>query len=175
MAIKLPDKHGVIFGPKLTFSSTRKVAFSVTDDKKSFEIQFRPALSAGVGSPSFDGLKKTRAPVSANLYSAVVPSAGQNVKMSIVVNGFGATEPGTNTTVVIAANGQHSVTHFDALDEAFTASLALRAKTLTDLRVTVLILAERHAAHPGAAALIAVTDISADTFVPRKKAAKKSR
>jgi len=174
MANKLPAKDDVSFGPKLKFSSTKKVNYTVTDDKKSFEIQFAQPLAAGVGTPVFDGLKKTRAPIGTNLYSAVVPSAGKNVKMSIHLNGFGETEPGTNTTVVMATNGQHSVTHFDTMDGAFTASLAFRAKSLTDLRVTVLIVAERHAAHPGASALIAVTDISADTFVPRKKAAKKA-
>jgi hypothetical protein len=183
MATKVQAKDGVTFGPKLVFSSTKKVDFSVTDDKKAFEIVFRTALAAGVGTPSFKGLKKTRAPVNTNIYSAVLPASGKNVKASIVVNGFGVTEPGTNTAVVITANGQHSVTHFTDSDEAFTASLPFRAKALTDVRVTVVLVAERAATHPDASALIAVTDISADTFTPRKptgkkvakKAAKKSR
>jgi hypothetical protein len=174
MATKVQEKAGVAFGPKLGFASTKKVDFSVTDDKKSFEIRFRTALSAGVGTPSFDGLKKTRAPVSTNVFSAVVPASGKNVRTSIVVNGFGVTEPGTNTAVVITANGQHSVTHFTDTDEAFTASLAFRAKALTDVRVTVVLVAEREAAHPGASALIAVTDISADTALTRKKPAKRA-
>jgi hypothetical protein len=174
MAHKLPAPDDVSFGPKLKFSSIRKVDYTVTDDKKSFAIAFAPALAAGVGSPVFDGLKKSRAPIGTNLYSAVVPASGRSARMSIVLNGFGAAEPGTHATVVIMANGQHGVTHFDALDEAFTASLAVRAKALAELRLSVLIVVERQADHPGASALFAVNDISVDTFVPRKKAARKS-
>lgn len=179
MANKLPATDDVSFGSRLKFSSNRKVDYTVTDDRKSFAITFAPPMAAGVGTPVFDGLKKTRAPIGTNLYSAVVPGTGRNVKTAIVLNGFGQTEPGTNATLVITANGQHSVTQFDALDGAFTASSSFRAKPLTDLRVSVLIVAERHATDPEASALIVVNDISVDTFVPRKKpagkAAKKSR
>lgn len=179
MTSKSQATDGVIFGAKLKFSSNRKVDFSVTDDERSFEIRLRTAMSAGVGTPSFDGLKKTRAPLSTNIFSAVVPATGKAVRMSIVVNGFGVTESGTNASVVIMANGQHSVTHFADSDGAFTASLPFRAKKLTDVRVTVVLVAERDTAHPEASALIAVTDISADAALARRKtsttAAKKPR
>lgn len=179
MATDSQASDGVKFGQKLKFSSTRKVDFSVTDDEKSFEIRLRTALSAGVGTPNFDGLKKTRASVNTRVFSAVVPAAGKGVRMAIVANGFGVTEPGTNAAVVIMANGQHSVTHFSDSDGAFTASLPFRAKELTDVRVTVVLVAERDGAHPEASALIAVTDISADAALARRKtsttAAKKTR
>ena len=168
---------GVTFGEKLKFSSSRKVDFALSDDKKAFEIRFDTALAAGVGTPVFDGLKKTAAPVNSSVYSAVVPIVGKSPRMSIVVNGFGTTEAGTNTKLVLTANDQHSVTHFPAGqdDEAFTVAFPYQGKTGTDLRLTIVLIAERDSAQPEASALIAVNDISADAALTRKPGRKMPR
>ena len=171
MASNVEASDGVIFGEKMIFSSDRKVSFDLSDDKKAFEIRFDPALAVGVGTPVFDGLAKTAAPVSTRVYAAVIAADGKKVETSFVLNGFGSTEPGTNTTVVLAVNDQHSVTRFASgkEDDAFTVALPYRAKKATDFRITVLLIAERDAEHPDATALLAVNDISADTVVGRTK------
>ena len=181
MASNTRKSDGVAFGRKPAFSSLRKIDYFLSDDEKAFEIRFRTALAAGVGTPAFDGLKKTRAPVTSRVYSAVIPVTGREVETSIFVNGFGVTEPGTNTIVVLTANDQHSVTHLagQKSDEGFTAALPYRGKSVTELRLNVVLVAERDAAHPDASALVAITDISTDAALSRKKkpagkAAKKS-
>ena len=88
---------GVSFGESLIFSSLKKVDYALSDDKKAFEIRFDTGLAAGVGTPVFEGLAKTRAPVSTRVYSAVIPATGEDVEVSLNVNGFGVTEAGTNT------------------------------------------------------------------------------
>lgn len=167
---KVAANDGLTFGAKLTHSSTEKVGFSVSDDEKAFEIRFETALAAGVGNPVFDGLERTPAPISTNVYSAVIPVAGKGgVKTSFVANGFGVTEPGTNTMLILTVNDQLSVTHFASKkDEAFTVAFAYRPKAVTDIRLTVVLIAERDSTHPAASALIAVTDVSADAALKKK-------
>ncbi|HKR61538.1 MAG TPA: hypothetical protein VJS64_17760, partial [Pyrinomonadaceae bacterium] len=139
MATKVRASDGLTFGETLTHSSKKKVDYQLSDDKKAFEIRFDPALAAGVGTPVFDGLKKTKAPLSTSVYSAVIPATGKGVKTSFVANGFGVTEPGTNTMLILAVNDQHSVAHFAAKkgEQGFTVTLAYRAKAVTDIRLTV--------------------------------------
>jgi hypothetical protein len=169
MAHKIQTSDGVTFGEKLTYSSLKTADYSLSDDRKAFEIRFNPGLAAGVGTPVYDGLHATHAPINTRVYSAVIPATGNNLNTSFVLNGFGMTEAGTNATLVLTVNDQHSVTHFGADREegAFTATLPYRAEVASDLRLTVVLIAERDAAHPDASALIAITDISADTaFTP---------
>jgi hypothetical protein len=180
MAAKVGANDGLTFGAKLAHSSKEKVDFSVSDDKKAFEIRFDTALAAGVGNPVFDGIEKTPAPMSTSVYSAVIPATGKAVKTSFAANGFGVTESGTNTMLILTVNDQHSVAHFTGKkDEALTVTLEYKAKTVTDIRLTVVLIAERDSAHPTASALVAVTDVSADAALkkrPKKRpAAKKTK
>lgn len=172
MASKPSGSDGLSFGTKLLHSSTKKVDFQLSDDRKAFDLVFDAALAAGVGTPSFDGLKKTRAPVSTNVYSAVIAATGKGVKTSFVANGFGVVEPGTNTMLLLAVNDQHSVVHFDDArkgEQGFTVAVEYRAKGVTDIRLTLLLVAESDAVHKGASALIAVSTLSADAALGRKK------
>src|SRR5262249_62007592 len=128
-----------------------------------------PALAAGVGTPDFDGLKLTGAPINARLYSAVIPVTGKNLKTTFVLNGFGVMDPGATTKLMLTVNDQHSVTHFAPRDEqAFTVLMPFQADAVTDIRITVAVLAERDATHPDASALIALNDISADARIPQR-------
>ena len=136
---------GPSFGPKLKFTSTRKLAYTVSDDSKAFDIRFDTAIAAGVGTPSFEGLRPSRAPIGTRLYSAVIPATGTNAKISINFNGFLVAQPGTQVTLVVVANDQHHVVHFadSGDDEGFTTSLPLRADTLSEIRLTVILVAQR--------------------------------
>jgi hypothetical protein len=164
MAKKPRAAGGVTFGEQPTFTSEPNIAYQLSDDKQAFEIKFDTTLAIAVGPVVFDGVPKSDAPVRTRAYSAVIPAKGKNVKTSFVVNGFGATGPGTHTVLVLNVNDQHSVTDFvpRKKDQAFTVALPFRAKTLADVQVTVVLLAEHDSAHPDGSALLAVTDISAD-------------
>jgi hypothetical protein len=165
MASKMLQSDGVSFGKKPTFSSIKHLDYALSDDEKAFQITFEEGLAAGVGAVAYDGLKKTRAPVSTRVYSAVILAAGASIDTDFVLNGFRTTEQGTNTMVVLTVNDQHSVTNFsseESTDGAFTASLRYQADGLTDIRLNVVVVAERDSSHPDASALIAITDISAD-------------
>lgn len=164
MAKKSAPKGGVTFGRKLLHTSTRKLAYSVSDDAKAFEIRFETALAAGVGTPGFDGVRPHKAPMNARTYTAVIPATGKSAKFKLALNGFGMTEAGTSTLLLLTANGQHIVKQFAPRPEGdFTATLPFEAKAVTEIRITLTLIAERDASHPGATALVAVTDISADT------------
>jgi hypothetical protein len=86
------------------------VDYSVSDDAKAFEIRFRTALAAGVGSPSFDGVAQSKAPIGTRGFAAVVPAARDNVKASITLDGFFVAQPGTSVTVVVANDSTASPT-----------------------------------------------------------------
>ena len=156
----------ITFGDALTYSSIQEVVFNLSDDKKAFTVTLPVALAAGVGTAGFDGLALTDAPINTRVYSAVIPATGKNLKTTFVLTGFGLTQPGTSTKLVLTVNARHRVTHFGPReDQAFTVLMPFRAKAATDIRVTVVVIAERDSTHPDASALIALNDISADARV----------
>lgn len=160
---------GITFGDKLAFSSKRKVDYHVSDDKKAFEIRLATGFGAGVGSPVFPGVSATKSPISTRAYSTVIPAIGQNVETTFIANGFIRMEPGTHTVAILTVNDQHSVAHFtpEQKDEGFTVAVRYQAEAITEIRLTVVLIAQRESEHPEASALIAVMDLGADSFVPR--------
>jgi|SRR5262245_54512666 len=168
MAKSEQTSDGVTFGETLTYSSIQEVDYNLSDDKKAFTVTFQTGLAAGVGTPVYDGLTLTGAPINTRLYSAVIPATGENLKTTFVLNGFGSTDPGTSTKLVLTVNDQHSVTYFEPReDQAYTVLLPFQAELATDIRITVVVIAECDATHPDANALIVLNDISADARVPR--------
>ena len=171
MVSKVKAGDGLTFGPRLRYSSSRTAEFERTDDHKSFMISFAPALAAAVGSAGVDGVKPLQAPIGTRTYSAVIPASGRNVDVAFVINGFAVTQSGTEGLLVLVVNGETQVTRFAAGKdgEGFTASLRYRAKAVDSFRVAVLLLVERTAAAPGAAAVVAINDISADAALKRRR------
>ena len=170
MATRRRESDGIMFGEKLAFSSRRKVDYAVSGDEKAFDLKLVPPLAAGVGSVALNGLAQTRSPISTRVYSAVIPATGKNVDTSFKAIGFGVTEPGTNTVLILTVNDQHSVTHFPPGQEEqdFVAwPLEYRAEEVTEVRLTLVVIAQRDSAHPEASAFIAVAALGADSFVPR--------
>jgi hypothetical protein len=166
MAKTIQTCDGVTFGEGLTYSSIQEVDYNLSNDKKAFTVTLQTGLAAGVGSPVYDGLVLTGAPVNTRIYSVVIPATGENLKTTFVLNGFGLTELGTNTKLVLTVNDQHSVTYFGPReDQAFTVLMPFQAEAVTDVRITVLVIAECDSTHPDATALIVLNDVSADARV----------
>jgi len=171
MVTKRTAAHGLTFGPRPNYSSSSKDKYERTDDHRAFSIQFVPALAATVGNAGVDGAKVTRASIGTRIYSAVIPASGRDVDVAFVLNGFAVTQPGTKGLLVLVVNGQTQVKRFaSGVDgEGFTASLRYRAKGVNGIRLAVLLIAERTAEQPGAAAAIAINDISADAALKRRR------
>jgi len=163
-------KSAFSFGDALAFSS-REVEFFRSDDEQAFEIRFPQAMAIAVGTASVDGVEPSDAPVRTSVYSAVIPVRGKSTRASFMVNGFGLTEPGTRATLFMSLNDQHTVTEFPGgqKDQDFVVALPFSGKEIQDVRLTVVLIAERDAAHPDASALVAITDISADAALAANK------
>jgi hypothetical protein len=171
MATRTKNGAGVSFGRNLSYTSIRKLKYTVTDDDKAFEIRFETAIAAGVGSPSFAGLEKTKAPIGTRVFSAVIPATGKNVKATVTLNGFFIAHAGTSVLVFVTANDQQVVKQFRKSqdDKGFTVSVPVHAKSLSEIRLAVALLAQQEGGAADASALIAVSDIGCDTFVPKKR------
>lgn len=170
MAQKPRASTSITFGDKLAFSSDKNASYNVSDDKLSFSIQFDAPPAAAVGHVNFAGVPKTKSPLATHAYTAVIPASGRNVNATFFVNGFGTAEAGTNTLLLFKVNGRHRVGRFTPKQDGqdFVASVPYRARSVTDIRISLVLIAERDASHPEAAALIAVNDITADTKVHHK-------
>lgn len=172
MAKKTPAR-GLSFGDRLTYSSIDDVNYALSADKKAFDLRFDRGIAAGVGDQTYDTVALTGAPINTCLYSVVIPATGRNVKTTFSFQGFGETEPGTTTTLVVTINDQHMIRHFptNKSERGFTASYKYESKQVTDIRINVMLLAERDAGHPDATALIVVTEINCDAaLAPRSPA-----
>lgn len=154
---------GVTFGEQPAYTSIPEVDYERSDDKRAFTLTLQTGVAAGVGTPGYDGLVLTCAPVNTSTYSAVIPATGGDLTTTFYLTGSGATEPGTNTKLILTVNDQHTVAHFGPREEeSFSVSLPFRAAASTDIRITVVVIAERDAAHPDATALIVFNSISAE-------------
>ena len=169
MANSIKKSAGVSFGRKLSYTSTRKLEYTVTDDDKAFEIRFETAIAAGVGSPGFAGLDKSKAPIGTRVFAAVIPATGTDVKATVSLNGFFIADAGTSVLVFAAANDQQAIKQFRTSqdEEGFTVSVPVRAKSLSEIRLVVVLMAQQEGGAADASALIAVSDIGCETFVPK--------
>lgn len=160
------------FGDKPSFTSLKKIIFSLSDDKKAFDLAFKATeFSAGVGSVAFDGAPKGNPPVQIRSYAVVIPVSGQNLKTTFSVPGVCVADPGTHAALLLSVNDQHSVTQFKPKNDSqdFVATLRYQAKAVSDVRITVVLMVQRDAAHPGASALLKINTISTDALVSRKR------
>jgi hypothetical protein len=164
--------QSVMFGDKPSFQSGEGV-YTVSNDKRAFTINFDKPLEATIGSVA-DAPNKT--PISTRIYSAVIPVAGKYLKTSFFVTGFVLNEPGTNAAVVLSVNGQHAISRFGATkeDQPFLVELKHQAFT-PDVRITVMLQAERDSAHPDASSIVRVTAIDTDSALARKRMADRAK
>jgi hypothetical protein len=163
---------GLTFGDKPAFLSDQSFVYNRSDDQRAFDLKPDRGFGTLVGTIVFDGAPKTDAPVSTRVFSAVIPASGKNVRASFLVNGFATVEPGTHATLVLSVNDQHVVKQFrpEIVDEGFVVELKYRAKAVSDVRISVVLLAGRDSAHANASALVAITDITSDAALAQRRA-----
>jgi uncharacterized protein YegP (UPF0339 family) len=130
--------------------------FATSPDGLAFTLEFSD-LHARVkpGSP----------PAVVRVFSVVLPvdGADNGADIRFVASGFAGTEEGTSGTAVLGANGQSSAERFPAgADGSFEQVLLLEAGPTAEVRLSVVVVAERDADHPDGGADVSVMTVNAE-------------
>jgi hypothetical protein len=145
------------FGDKLSFQSSDKMDYAVTDDRQAFTLTFS-ALEATIGN------QKSDPPLMSQVAAFVIPVDGKSIDATFVVSAVATTTEGTDATIMLVVNDKSTMMHFPPNSNAKDVVLQLRyrAKAVSDLRVAIFVLVERDQAHPGAGADLTVDALDGD-------------
>lgn len=164
------------FGDAPTFTSDGNCNFAVSDDKRAFDLAcnaIEASVDGGKLPDSATQRSKTKskasAPIATASYSFVLPVAnGQSVKIPFVLSGFVLTTKGAKALLLFRANGADTLVAFpEGTDREFVKTINYRAKGVSEVRVTVFVLAERPSTDAASAAFINVNKIDVET-APQK-------
>ncbi len=172
---------GTTFGDKPTYQSGAQSEYAPSGDKKAFTITFGDLEAAiDTGKLPEKAAKRARspataAPVATRVFSAVIPVKGKSIKTSFFVSGYVVTTEGSQGTLLFIVNGQNTLTKFAAKsDKSFVQRLDFKAKSASEIRMTVFLLAERDAQYPNAAAYLNVSTIDTDAALAKQRVAGKA-
>ena len=144
------------FGKAATFNSDVEFALAVSDDKKAFTATF-----SGLG-VSLD--PKSSIPVASRVFTFVLPLSGTTADTEIpfFVSGFAFSEKAGNGHLVFSVNDQTMVADFPGnSDQEFVQELKFKARSASEVRVTVFLLAD-HESTSDAQVSLNVTTIDTD-------------
>ena len=173
---------GTTFGDKPTYQSGAQSEYAPSGDKKAFTITFGDLeVAIDTGKLPEKAAKRacspaTAVPVATRVFSAVIPvKGGKTIKTSFFVSGYVVTTEGSQGTLLFSVNGQNTLTKFAAkLDQSFVKRLDFKAKSGSEIRMTVFLLAERDAQYPNAAAYLNVSSIDTDAALAKQRVAGKA-
>jgi hypothetical protein len=171
---QVPAK-GATFGDKPSFQSTPDIAFSLSEDKKAFTILFSSALEASVGSPA--SANAPNPPVDTKTFSIVLPVSGEDIDTEFVVSTFVIATEGAQAALVLAVNDKTTVMQvpYATNGEPVLVRLKYQAKTTSDVRINLFLLAQRDQAHPNAAATLHIDAIDTDLAAAQARADKRKK
>jgi hypothetical protein len=162
---QVPSK-GAAFGDKPSFQSS-DLSYAASPDKQSFTITVNPAPEASVGSPATPN--GPNPPVATQAFSVVIPVSGQNIDATFAISAFVQVSEGAEATMIIAVNDTDTVMRFPpGTDNGLVVQHRYRAKTASDIRLAIFLLAARDQAHPGASAAMHVDNIDGELGPPQK-------
>jgi hypothetical protein len=144
------------FGKAATFNSDAGLVLAVSDDKKAFTATF-----SGLG-VSLD--PKSSIPVASRVFTFVLPLSGTtaDTEISFFVSGFAFSEKAGNGHLVFSVNDQTMVADFPgSSDQEFVQELKFKARSASEVRVTVFLLAD-HESTSDAQVSLNVTAIDTD-------------
>ena len=137
---QVPSKAS--FGDKTSFQ-TSDVGYAVSDDKQAFTISFNSAFEASVD----------KSPVSTQAFSVVIPVSGQNIDATFTFQGVVLVTEGALATLIININDTNTVMRYrPGFDNSVVVPVRYRAKTASDIRIAIFLLAEHDQAHPNGSA-----------------------
>src|SRR6478672_6638 len=98
------------FGNVPAYQAEDKFDLGMSDDKRAFTVTFNDLKVTA------EANKSSTTPISAHVFSLVVPieGYGKNLEIEFAVNGTVVTEEGATATLMLSVNGQTSVTDFPA-------------------------------------------------------------
>jgi hypothetical protein len=161
---------GATFGDKPTFQSADNFVYQLSEDKQAFTITFNPAFEATVANAPTG--TKPGGPIATNVLSLVIPVYGKKIKTTFIVSTSVTAEEGAGGAILLSVNDKQTVARFGATAEKeLLVKLNYASDAASDIRLTVLLLAEHDSAHPKAAALVHVTAIDSDLAAMNKRKA----
>jgi hypothetical protein len=161
---------GATFGDKPTFQSADNFTYQLSDDKQAFTIVFNPAFEATVANAPTG--KDPGGPIATKILSLVIPVYGKKIKTTFIVSASVTADEGAGGAIMLSVNDKQTVTRFGATGEKeMLVQLNYASDSASDVRLTVLLLAEHDSAHPKAAALVHVTAIDSDLAAMNKRRA----
>jgi hypothetical protein len=144
------------------------IDYSLSADKQAFTILFTSALEAEVGSPPTP--TSLDPPVGTQAFAVVIPVSGQNIDTNFVVTAVAIVGEGAEAALVLAVNDKTTVMRFPpGIDKEVLVQLKYRAKTASDIRLTLFLLAERDQAHPKTGATVHVSAIDTDLALAQRR------
>jgi hypothetical protein len=168
---KIAAAGGATFGDKPAFQSDDNIDYGLSDDKKAFTIAFKTAFEATVG--NIQNAKNPEAPVGTKVFSVVIPVNGKPIDTTFIVTTFVSAEEGASGALLFTVNDKTTVTRFAPGEgREVLVKLNYRARSVSDVRLTLVLLAQRDQAHPKATALVHVTTIDTDAALAKKRSTK---
>ncbi|HUL05516.1 MAG TPA: hypothetical protein VLV76_04235 [Candidatus Acidoferrum sp.] len=151
------------FGKVPTDQTEDKFDLGMSDDKRAFTLTFNDLkVTSEAGQPS-------AAPISAHVFSLVVPieGYGKNLEIEFAVSGTVVTKEGANATLMLSVNGQTSVADFPAnSDESPVQKLKFTAEAASECRLSLLLLVGRDSKDTSTVAFLNAMAIDAE-ILPR--------
>jgi hypothetical protein len=165
---------GATFGDKPTFQNADNFSYSLSGDKQAFTITFNPAFEAMVANAPTG--KDPGGPIATKVLSMVIPVTGKYIKSTFVVSTSVTAEEGAGGAIMLIVNDKQTVARFGKTGEKeMLVQLNYSAESASDIRLTVILLADHDSAHPKAASLVHVTAIDSDLAVMNKRRAAKGK
>jgi hypothetical protein len=167
-----PKGSTATFGDKPVFQTDDNFEYALSGDKKAFTLAFKTAFEATVG--NIQDSKTPEAPVGTKVFSVVIPVYGKSIDTTFIVTAFASAEEGASGALLFTVNDKTTVTRFAPSEGKETlVKLRYRAKAVSDVRFTLVLLAQRDQAHAKATSLVHVTTIDSDLLVAEQRIAKK--
>ncbi len=151
------------FSKGVTFQSDIVVDFGINPDKKAFTAIFA-GLEAKI-------VTKSSPPIVTRTYSFVMPLSGvkPTTAFPIYLQGYIFNQQGANGHLIFTVNDQTTVADFtEPSDRSFLQQIDFKPGTASDLRVTIVLIADRDSA-TDAAVNLSVTAVDSDTEKHKKK------
>ena len=163
------------FGNSLTFPPGPMHDYAVSPDGKAITVTFSGLQVIADDGRSDEGAPRGEPtdPVVTRVFSMVIPvTNGSPTEAAFHFQGFALTNEGGHATLIVIINGQSTIFDFAKnSDESYVRSVKFSEPAATEIRLTVVVIAERDKQFPGAGAHLNVVSIDTDVASAQKKAA----
>jgi hypothetical protein len=147
------------FGRIKNYQSDVAVDPAVSDDKRALSLKFS----------GFETKASEDKPQASRMFDIVLPveGEGKEVEIEFAMNGFAATMEGSTAALIVSVNGETIAAGMRGnTDGPLVKPMTFKAKSASEFRLSVMLLAGCDAANDNAAAIVGCNSIEAE-FLPR--------